>query len=183
MQTISEMQKQTRELDIVRIILEDHKPLKQLIAVMKDDEQPHSERFEAFEAFAPLLVAHAKPEEEVLYTYMKEKSDLKEIACEGDVEHSLADQLVEMAKRETDKDTKAAQIKVLAELVEHHIEEEEEDLLPEFRKETDREARIKMGDAFLELKIQYLAAGDDNIIPDPRGQHVAKKEQKSHRTH
>ncbi len=179
--TTSETQKLTRELDIVRVILEDHKPLKELIEVMKDDENSHAERFEAFESFTPLLIAHAKPEEEILYTYMKKKSELKEIACEGDVEHGLADQLVEMVKRETDEDVKAAQIKVLAELVEHHIEEEEEELLPDFEKETDRELRMKMGDSFLELKLRYLAAGDDNIIPDPRGEQTEKKA--SHRTH
>lgn len=160
--------RELKEADIVNLILEDHKPLKELIKVMKDSDKSHEERFGAFEEFAPTLIAHAKPEEETLYVYMKGDEELKEEGCEGDVEHMIADQLVEEIKRATDKDMKAAQIKVLAELVEHHIEEEEEELLPDFKKESEADVRAQLGNKFLELKLKYLAAGDDNIIPDPK---------------
>ncbi|MFN3454186.1 MAG: hemerythrin domain-containing protein [Pseudobdellovibrio sp.] len=166
-ETKSEKTKQI-DTDIVDIILEDHKPLKDLIKIMKDSERDHEERFAAFNEFAPTLIAHAKPEEETLYVFMKKDEDLREEGCEGDVEHMLADQLLEEIKRTTDKDMKAARIKVLAELVEHHIEEEEEELLPEFQKEAEKSIRSKLGNKFLELKLNYLAAGDDNVIPDPR---------------
>ncbi len=171
MQTTTRMETDHKILaatDIVNVILEDHKPLKELIKVMKDSEKSHEIRIAAFEEFAPTLIAHAKPEEEILYTYMKKDEDLKEEACEGDVEHTLADQLVEEIKRATDKDMKGAQIKVLAELVEHHIEEEEEELLPDFKEETETQIRAQLGSRFLELKLKYLEAGSDNIIPDPR---------------
>jgi hemerythrin-like domain-containing protein len=160
--------KSTKTSDIVSLILEDHKPLKRLIKVMKNSEKSVEERFAAFEEFAPALIAHAKPEEEVLYVYMKQDEDLKEEGCEGEVEHTLADQLVEEIKRTRDEDMKAAKIKVLAELVEHHIEEEESDLLPDFKKETEKTIRSELGNKFLSLKLEYLAAGDENIIPDPR---------------
>ncbi len=173
MQTSTQSQsKRTSQADsdIVNIILEDHKPLKELIEVMKDSEKSHEERFAAFEDFAPTLIAHAKPEEETLYAYMKTDKELKEEGCEGEVEHMLADQLVEELKRSTDKDMKAARIKVLAELVEHHIEEEEEELLPDFHKESEAALRARLGNQFLELKLKYLAAGDDNVIPDPKAE-------------
>lgn len=159
---------QQAEADIINIILEDHKPLKELIKVMKDSERPEEERFGAFEEFAPTLVAHAKPEEETLYVEMKKEEELREEGLEGDVEHQLADQLVEEIKRTTDKDLKSARIKVLAELVEHHIEEEEEELLPEYKKNSQKEERLELGSRFLEMKLKYLAAGNDNIVPDPK---------------
>jgi hypothetical protein len=166
------------ESDIVNIILEDHKALKELIEVMKDSEKSQEERFAAFEEFAPTLIAHAKPEEASLYKYMKQNEELKEEGCEGEVEHMLADQLVEEIKRASDNDMKAAQIKVLAELVEHHIEEEESELLPDFKKEAEPQIRARLGDQFLELKVQYLAAGDENIIPDE-----AFKAEENNKTH
>ncbi|MEK6775080.1 MAG: hemerythrin domain-containing protein [Bdellovibrionota bacterium] len=158
----------TTDTDIVNIILEDHKPLKEMIEVMKDSEKSEEERVAAFEEFAPALIAHAKPEEESLYVFMKNNEELREQGCEGEVEHVLADQLLEEIKRTNDADMKLAKIKVLAELVEHHIEEEEEELLPDFKKESESEERVKLGNEFLELKVKYLAAGDDNIIPDPK---------------
>jgi hypothetical protein len=169
-----ETQAQKTSTDIVSIILEDHQPLKELIEVMKDSETSHEERSAAFEEFAPILIAHAKPEEEVLYTYMKKEKELREHGFEGVVEHMLADQLVEEIKRTTDADMKSAQIKVLAELVEHHIDEEEEELLPDFKDEVDQNIRAKLGNKFLELKVQYLAKGDENIIPDPKLEEEAK---------
>ncbi len=156
------------DADIVEFILEDHKPLKQLIEVMKDTEK-HSleERFSAFEEFAPTLIAHAKPEEETLYNYMKKVDDLREHGFEGEAEHVLADQLVEEIKRTKDEDKKSAKIKVLAELVEHHIEEEEKTLLPDFKTKAGDKIKWQLGNQFMELKVKYLAAGDDNVIEDP----------------
>ncbi len=174
MQTHSQPNVETSKSDIVDIILEDHKPLKQLIKIMKNSDKSQEERFSAFEEFAPTLIAHAKPEEETLYVFMKNDEDLKEEGYEGDVEHSLADQLVEEIKRTTEPDLKSARIKVLAELVEHHIEEEEEELLPDFKKSSDVRDRNSLGSEFLKLKVGYMAAGSDNVIPDPIPQQSLK---------
>lgn len=164
--------KDLKNADIVSVILEDHKPLKEYINIMKDSESSPEERISAFKEFAPTLVAHAKPEEEVLYTFMKKDEDFREEALEGDVEHGLVDQLVEEIKRTDDQDLKCARIKVLAELVEHHIEEEEEEMLPEFKMNSEIADRARLGNKFLEVKLNYLAAGSDNVIPDPKSEKI-----------
>ncbi|MBC7458835.1 MAG: hemerythrin domain-containing protein [Bdellovibrionaceae bacterium] len=148
------------ELDILNMILEDHKPLKQLIKILKNDEKDLNQRKAAFEEFAILLVSHAKPEEQTLYVAMKKKEDLRAEALEGDVEHGLADQLVEEIHRtENDDDLWSARTKVLAELVEHHIEEEEKQLLPDYRKKSTPNERIQLGQAFLKIKTELLEQG------------------------
>ncbi|QDK45786.1 hypothetical protein DOM22_11825 [Bdellovibrio sp. ZAP7] len=149
----------SKQDDIVEMILEDHKPLKELIKIMKDSDKDLEAREDAFAEFAPLLVCHAKPEEQSLYVYMKGNEELREDGFEGDVEHQLADQLCEEIMRTEDPDEIGAKIKVLAELVEHHIEEEEEDLLPEFRKNSEPQERMQLGEKFLALKVQYLEKG------------------------
>ena len=57
---------------------------------MKDSAATPEERFSTFKEFAPTLVAHAKPEEEVLYVQMKKNPELLEEAYEGEVEHHIA---------------------------------------------------------------------------------------------
>lgn len=158
----SQEPKITKMDDIVEMILEDHKPLKKLIKIMKDSDRDISERAEAFTEFAPLLVSHAKPEEESLYVFMKKDADLREEGLEGDVEHQLADQLCEEIKRTKDPEEMGARIKVLAELVEHHIEEEEEELLPEFRDNSELEERVALGRQFVELKAAMLEQGGED---------------------
>lgn len=147
--------------DIVTLILHDHMPLKRLIKIMKSDK-PFSERKAAYKEFVPLLVAHAKAEEQSLYVAMKADDDLREEAFEGDVEHQLADQMAEEAERAEEKDLYGARIKVLAELVEHHIKEEEDELLPDYRKHSEADDRVALGEKYLQLKAQIEAEGSDD---------------------
>lgn len=169
-----ESKKMTKESDIVNMILEDHKPLKRLIAIMKDSDKDPSERAEAFAEFAPLLISHAKPEEQTLYAYMKKEEELREEGFEGDVEHQLADQMVEEIMRTDDADLWSARVKVLAELVEHHIEEEEEELLPDFKKNSEPAERMQLGQDFLMLKTKMLEQGglesphESELSPDQK---------------
>jgi hemerythrin superfamily protein len=156
--------------DIVKLILEDHKPLKKLIKILKDSEKHDlDERQEAFEEFAPLLVNHSKPEEQSLYVFMKDEDELREEGFEGDVEHALADQLLEEIKRTDDEDLWSARVKVLAELVEHHIEEEESELLPDFKKHSEVEDRMELGANFLRLKSEIESEGGrDTVVESTR---------------
>jgi hemerythrin superfamily protein len=148
--------------DIISIILQDHQPLKELIRVMKNPDKPLAARAQAFAEFAPLLLAHAKPEQESLYTFLKDVEELREESFEGDVEHQLADQMAEESKRSLDDDQLGARIKVLAELVEHHLKEEEQDMLPEVRKRVAKEDRMRLADQYLEVQAQVISEGEDD---------------------
>lgn len=143
------------ERDIVELILRDHKPLKKLIEGLKEEDAEISEIREAFEQFEPLLVAHAKSEERSLYVHMKEEEELRPQGYEGDTEHAIADQLVAEAKSANSEDEFRAKAKVLAELVEHHIDEEEKEMLKEVRKELDLEQRIQIGEEYQRLYSEF----------------------------
>lgn len=146
--------------DVIKLLLEDHKPLKQLMKIMKDSEKYNlDQRQEAFEEFAPLLLIHAKPEEQTVYAFMKEDEELRQDGFEGDVEHMLADQLVEEINRTEDQDLWSARVKVLAEMVEHHIEEEEDEMFSDLKKQSELEDRILLGKEYLVLKDKLIAVG------------------------
>jgi hemerythrin superfamily protein len=141
--------------DIIELILRDHKPLKALIKTMKSERATYRQKKAAFNEFAPTLIAHAKPEERTWYKNMKSQDDMKVEGLEGDVEHGLADQLCRELKRTKDNDMFEAKVKVLAELVEHHIEEEEEDMLPSFKRKSTKEERAKLGLIYEKFRAEY----------------------------
>lgn len=143
--------------EITALILEDHKPLKKHIKVLKDEEQSFGRRRKAFLQFAPLLTIHAKSEEQALYSRMKESDELRMEGLEGDTEHHIADALVREIQGIEDEDEWTAKSKVLAELVEHHIEEEEKEMLKSVRKELDLTERKEIGKDYLKLKKQVAA--------------------------
>lgn len=154
----STAQREEHIFEIVDLIKNDHKEIKELIEVMKSEESSDIEIAEAFSEFKYFLTAHAKPEEEVLYNFMKSNGDeeIQLLAHEGDVEHTLADQLVEEAGNEEDKLKFRANVKVLAELVEHHIEEEEEEILPKLSKKVDLDTRRELANEYLMLRADFL---------------------------
>jgi hypothetical protein len=154
--------------DIIKLILTDHIQLKRLVKILKNDGKPLGERQRAFQEFAPLLISHAKPEEQTLYMALKDQEKLRSEGFEGDVEHTLADQMVEEAKRATDTDLWSAKVKVLAELVAHHLIEEEQDILPDFAKASESEERVSLGAKYRQLREELLAQGGEDALPEAK---------------
>lgn len=142
--------------DISALILRDHKPIKELIMILKDPKATFATKQPAFEEFELLLSSHAKAEEETLYVHLKEVDDLRIEGLEGDTEHAIADQLMlEVNESEGDEDVWMAKVKVLAEVVDHHVKEEEKEVLKEARKEFSADEQMAIGEEYLELLNKY----------------------------
>jgi hemerythrin superfamily protein len=149
------------EDDIIQLILTDHQDIKKLIRQLKDDEIEFSDKKPIFEEFAPLLLSHAEPEEQSLYVRMKERGN-KKVRVEGfeaQVEHTLASAMIDEIQATRNQDEWMAKCKVLAELVETHIEEEESQILKDVRKEFDQEERMQMGMHYLQLRDDFRMQG------------------------
>lgn len=166
--------------DIIKLILADHKPLKQLLKVLKSENKALGERQKAFQEFSKLLICHAQPEEQSLYSAMKDMERLRAEGYEGDVEHGLADQMVEEAKREKDTDRWSAKVKVLAELVEHHIKEEEQEMIPDYKRLSDSEERVALGEKYRMLRERLVAQGGQDTISEAKLRGVISPEVQVH---
>ena len=138
--------------DIIELILRDHRPLKKLIEVLKDSAKNRLVKQDQFEEFAKLLMAHTKAEEKSLYIQMKELSDLRMESLEAETEHMIAENLIHEINASPDDDQWNAKVKVLAELVEHHIEEEETEMLEKVRAQMEFETRKAIGMVYAQIK-------------------------------
>jgi hypothetical protein len=147
--------KRTDQIDIIDAIKEDHKALKDLIPLLKG-EGTYEEKRGVFAFFAAALEAHAKPEEQTWYAEMKASADMKVDGYEGDVEHALADQLANELKTTADENVFMAKAKVLAEMLEHHITEEEQTMIPDYQKNSTSDERARLGAKYLKLRSAYL---------------------------
>ena len=147
--------------DVRSMLHIDHKEIQAFTQTMASDE-PTAKRLSAFEGLKPLLVAHARAEEASVYTpLMKVKSspDSRLMANEGFVEHSLVDVLMERLSKIDLVATDAwkAHAKVLKELLDHHIKEEEDDLFEELGEHFSDAQRERMGRDFATRKSAFLA--------------------------
>jgi hypothetical protein len=83
-----------------------------------------------FEEIAANLVAHDAIEREIFYPACEEELGMTETLGEALVEHGVVEFMVYRADQNLHNDTLAHHVKVLKEVVEHHVEEEEEEFFP-----------------------------------------------------
>lgn len=142
--------------EITALILKDHKPIKELLLILKDAEISIAKKRPVFEEFERVLTNHAKAEEESLYVYLKQEDELCVEGIEGDTEHKMAERLMnEVNESRDDEDTWMAKVKVLAEVVDHHVKEEEKEILKDVRKEFNLEKRNEIGELYSRLIREY----------------------------
>lgn len=117
-------------MDAVTLIRHDHENLKRLLEAAQKAEQADS-RAGLFAEIRSELAAHERMEEEVLYTRLRDEAKTRDTVLEGFEEHHVADVVLdEMMEVDFGSDVWAAKLKVLKEGLEHHIEEEESEMLP-----------------------------------------------------
>ena len=150
-------------MDIYEVILADHETARGMIAGLKETGDDEGERrAELFAAFKVELMMHQHVEESVLYNTLKEKQETRPDALEAINEHHVVDTLLEeLDDMKKDGDEWKAKFGVLCELVEHHMEEEEDEFFDHAKKVLDDATAEKMGRVMREKK----AAGVKAMTP------------------
>jgi hemerythrin superfamily protein len=131
----------------------DHDDVKTLLGQILETKETRV-RIRLFSEFKTKMTAHSHSEEKVFYRRMEQTQDGRPEALEGAVEHKVVERLMAYLSRKRNKGSEAwtAGVKVLKELVEHHVEEEEGEFFETARKEFDEKTLEKMGDEFAREK-------------------------------
>ena len=104
------------------------------------------------------LEVHATIEEEIFYPAISEASEeIHDVVVEGIEEHNVVKQLAaEVGVVAPEDETWAAKMKVMIENVEHHAEEEEQELFPQVRKAMGTQVLADLGE---QLEARKAALG------------------------
>jgi hemerythrin superfamily protein len=139
--------------DVVDIIMNDHRELERIFdeLMSKPETRPG-----LVPVMITLLGAHSRAEESEVYPAAKDAGG------EEDVEHSQkehleADQLAaQVAETDPTSDEFTGVLQKLIDAVMHHVEEEEEKVLPGMRERLDDSRRQQLGEAFLASRKEHL---------------------------
>jgi hemerythrin superfamily protein len=135
------------KMNILDKLHEEHEMAKSLLTQMQDTKSG-PKRLALFKQFKTAIVKHSRAEEKVVYTPLKkaDDEDAQVDAREGFIEHHLVDALVIKFSATRDKagEDATALIKVMKELLEHHIEEEEDEVWAKVRALFSPEQQEKM---------------------------------------
>jgi hemerythrin superfamily protein len=114
---------------VVEMLKEDHEKVKGLFEEFESAEG--KQRADIAATAIMELEVHADLEEKLIYPAIREQIDEDEMMNEAVEEHHLVHVLIKELKKLKPKDEVfQAKFKVLSELVKHHIEEEEGEMLP-----------------------------------------------------
>lgn len=121
-------------MDAIALLKADHKKVSQLFRQLEG--QKGARKGQIGTRILNELEVHTQIEEEIFYPSIRELADEKahDMVNEAYEEHRLAKDLIsELKGREPAEDMYDAQFKVLRENIEHHVEEEENEMFPHIR--------------------------------------------------
>lgn len=130
--------KTTKAPSAIDLLKDDHKKVRGLLAKLEKAQSP-DKRTALLDKVHDELAVHVKLEEEIFYPAFRKALDSKEgdkIFFEAREEHRTVDDMVlpDLLKTRPDSEAFAGRAKVLKELVEHHADEEEDEMFPKARK-------------------------------------------------
>ena len=127
----------SKKNDAVDLLDADHIAVKKLFQAyhqLAEDGAPGSERKALADKICQELTVHARIEEEVFYPAVRAAIDAEDIMDEADVEHEGAKHLIEQIEgMDADESHFDAKVKVLGEMIDHHVTEEREQMFPKAR--------------------------------------------------
>jgi len=146
--------------DVRAMLHSDHMALRDLTKELIEAERSTS-RKAVIKKLKPLLTAHSRAEEEAVYKALmtlRDSVDSRLAGNEGMVEHNLADIVLGRLAATADASTDMwrAHAKVLHELLEHHIKEEEDELFKDVGEQFSDEQRAAMGIKFATQRNKLL---------------------------
>lgn len=141
--------------DILDTLKEEHEEVADLLKKLVDSENA-AERKSLLKKVKAALVPHSRAEEKVLYDAIIAVQDkqAKQDGHEGYEEHSMADKAIADLEKIKNAGSPefAATAKVLKELIEHHVKEEERDVWKDAKKHFSADQRALMNKAYLAAK-------------------------------
>jgi hypothetical protein len=151
-------------MDIIQAIKKDHEHVMQLFGELESSSSYSAvTRRSMLEELVSILEVHTSAEEQALYKSLLDIQHLKNEVLEGFEEHELAEDLSqELMLLDPSNELWVPKLKILRENVEHHIREEESQLLRHVESEFTYEDLKEMGREFLRAKEnieRYLDGG------------------------
>jgi hemerythrin-like domain-containing protein len=146
-------------MDAISLLKDDHRKMKKLLSELESTtERGVKTRQELFTKMKDELTIHEAIEEEIFYPALKEHPKAKEIVLEAYEEHHVVDMVMaEIEGVPFEDESWGAKFTVMKENIEHHIEEEENEMFTQARQVFDNTELEALGERMAARKEQPAA--------------------------
>src|SRR5262245_35426000 len=153
--------------DAIALLKQDHKKVRAMLIKLQTAKNGDGRR-NLFEQIEHDLKVHTQLEEEIFYPAFKSATRTKEqqkLYFEANEEHHVVDMVLpEMDTSNIGADEFSAKAKVLKDLVDHHIDEEESQMFPKAKKALGTERLRDLGMQMKRRKDQLTAGMFDRAL-------------------
>jgi hemerythrin superfamily protein len=122
--------------DAIALLERQHREVEEMFKKFEDlTDRAKASKKKIADQVCTALTLHAQIEEEIFYPATREASkETEDMVDEAIVEHASAKDLIaQILEMDPEDDLYDAKVKVLSEQIEHHVEEEEEEMFPKVR--------------------------------------------------
>lgn len=140
--------------DVVDLIMQDHREFERLFERMKaePDQRPM-----LVPIVSALLVAHSRAEEMEVYPAARDEAGETDDVAHSQEEHAQAEEILERLKViDHNSDEFHSTLDELIEAITHHLEEEEESVLPGLREKLSTQRLQELGEAFITARAEHM---------------------------
>jgi precorrin-2 methylase len=130
------MPKTNESIDAIELLTQQHREVKEMFDRFENmTDRAKVSKKKLADEICNALIMHTTIEEEIYYPATREASEeTEDMVDEAVVEHASAKDLIaQIMEMDPGDDLYDAKVKVLGELVEHHVQEEEEEMFPKTR--------------------------------------------------
>jgi hypothetical protein len=132
-------------MDPFELLKTDHRKVEQLFSQL--ESASGKRKLDVFKQIKTELEVHTHIEEKIFYPALEEPEETHDLALEAYEEHAVVkDLLKQLGRARTANDEWEAKAKVLQENVEHHVEEEENELFEKAQAALGEEELEELGD-------------------------------------
>jgi hemerythrin superfamily protein len=137
-------------------LMEEHRQVETLIERIEASED-EEECDRLFEQLKQDVLTHAHAEDQIVYSRLQQEEELSQTMREAREEHALVEQVLEeLDGFEGEAEVWMAKFKVLKDLIQHHVEEEEDEAIPRAKKLVDDDEAADLLEQFEAAKAQEL---------------------------
>lgn len=141
-------------MDILNILREDHKKVQDILEKILDtSDHAAKSRQQEYAKLKKELLQHMHGEETVFYPFLLEEGDDRETAFEAIEEHEAVKMALPGIEHTDVTDERwKPKVKVMAEMVRHHIQEEEDEIFEQAEELMDEETSSRLAKEFQQAK-------------------------------
>ena len=139
-------------MDVLKLIKADHRQVETLFSVIESTDDPHK-LYECFNRLYNALNVHAEAEEQTFYPAIRHCQDIEQLVNAAQSEHDEAQQILEELESFSPTSAEFKQkIGELKQVIQHHVQEEENEIFSKVLNCMSQEEREQLGKEFEAVK-------------------------------